>query len=418
MPTYYINSGSGNDSSGDGSQGSPYKTLGKVLDVIENTSADVIVEITDEETYPEHSLIYRPGFPASLTIRHTASHLGRPKFDATGAGSNGQFIDFTNTYIVTSNVTATFIGVEIETNNAADFFDGTFNNGLEFHISGCFLYGARALLGSFNRSARPVSTIKQSTLFFDDDGAGGDMIQAQNGLEISNCLLTSSAGFGEILKGTAGFGSNNVTASFCTIISRRTNQQAAAVSRWGKLINCVVSSSGPGVQSDDHSFNLVIGTGGGSGGNDTYSFIDSSGNPTSLGTGDIKAYPTFVNGAPIGNSPSIAANFALAEGSRGIDEGVAYDSILVDITGTVRPQGIGFDMGAFERLAPYWQDADGSETYSRKFGGGFEIHGTTNRLATRSFPSLMSNRQAPYFVTIPGPANLRTRPTPYKVEKE
>ena len=413
MATYYINNGSGNDSSGDGSQGNPYKTLGKVLSVVENASADTIVEITDEATYSEHSLIYRPNFPSSLTIRHTASHLGRPKFDATGAGTNSQFIYFDGVHVATSNVTASIIGIEIETNNAADFFDGTFDNGLEFHISGCFLYGARALLGSFNRSARPVSTIKQSTLFFDDDGAGGDMIQAQNGLEISNCLLTSSAGFGEILKGNAGFGSNNVTASFCTIISRRTNQQAAAVSRWGKLINCVVSSSGPGVQSDDHSFNLVIGN---QSNNDTYSFVDSSGNPTSLGTGDIKAFPTFVNGASMGNSPSVAANFALAEGSRGIDEGITFGGITVDITGTVRPQGGGFDMGAFELLAQSWNDFDDSQTYDKKFGSGFEIHGTANKLTTRTFPNGTTGRQAPYFVTIPGLPNLRGRTTPYKNE--
>lgn len=413
MATYYINSGSGDDSTGDGSQGNPYKTLGKVLDVIENVSANTIVEITDEETYPEHSLIYRPGFPSSLIIRHTASHLGRPKFDATGAGSNGQFIDFTNTYFGTSNVTATFIGVEIETNNAADFFDGTFNNGLEFHLSGCFLYGARALLGSFNRTVTPVSTIKQSILFFNDDGAGGDMIQAASGLEISNCLLSSSAGNGVILKGAAGFGSNNVTASFCTIVSRRTNQSYPAVSRWGKLINCVVSSSGPGIAAADHSYNLVIGN---QSNNDTYSFVDSSGNPTSLGTGDIKASPTFVNGASMGNLYSVAANFALAEGSRGIDEGITYDSISVDITGTERPQGSGFDMGAFELLPPPWNDYDDNQTYNKKFGSGFEIHGTANKLTTRTFPNGTTGRQAPYFVTIPGPANLRRRTTPYKNE--
>ena len=257
MATYYIADTFGNDSSGDGSQGNPYKTLGKVLAVVRNASADTIVEIMDESTYSEHTLDYRPGNPSSLIVRHTASHLGRPKFDATGAGSNGQFLTFDLS--MGQQVTATFIGVEIETNNSADYFDGTFGDNLEFHISGCFLYGAVGLLGAYQRSARPVNTIKQSILFFHDDGAGGDMIQASDGLEISNCLLSSSAGRGVILKGADSFGSNNVTASFCTIISRRTSQQYPAVSRWGKLINCVVSSSGPGIAAADHSHNLVIG---------------------------------------------------------------------------------------------------------------------------------------------------------------
>ena len=412
MATYYIADTFGNDSSGDGSQGNPYKTLGKVLAVVRNASADTIVEIMDESTYSEHTLDYRPGNPSSLIVRHTASHLGRPKFDATGAGSNGQFLTFDLS--MGQQVTATFIGVEIETNNSADYFDGTFGDNLEFHISGCFLYGAVGLLGAYQRSARPVNTIKQSILFFHDDGAGGDMIQASDGLEISNCLLSSSAGRGVILKGADSFGSNNVTASFCTIISRRTSQQYPAVSRWGKLINCVVSSSGPGIAAADHSHNLVIGN---ESNNDAYSFVDSSGNPTSLGTGDIKASPTFVNGASIGNSPSVAANFALAEGSRGIDEGVTFGGITVDITGTVRPQGGGFDMGAFEFAQSYWQDGDNDERYSRKFGPGLQIRATENKLLTRRFSRQSINRQAPFFVTIAGPATLRERSGSYKTTR-
>jgi len=415
MATYYI-AESGDDSSGDGSQGNPYRSLGKVLTVVNNTRADTIVEIMDEGNYPEADLQYTPSYPSSLIVRHTASHLGRPTFDATGAGNT--FFYFTNSYILTSNITASFIGIEVVTDDEP-FFWGTFNNGLEFHVSGCFMHGAREMFKNGagpNRTLTPVSTIKQSTLFFTDDGAGGDIFQAQNGLEISNCLLTSSAGFGVILKGIAGFGSNNVTASFCTIVSRRTNQGNPAVSRWGKLINCVVSSSGPGIQAADHSYNLVIGN---QSGDDTYSFLDSGGSPTHLGTGDIKGYPTFVDGSRIGNDPGFIALYALDDGSLGIDSGIAFDSISVDITGTERPQGSAPDMGAFERPLPYWQDADNGETYSTKFGGSFEIHGIANKLATRAFPNLSDNRQAPYFVTISGPPSLRGKTPngdPYKNE--
>lgn len=413
MATYYI-AESGNDSSGDGSQGNPYRSLGKVLTVVNGTRANTIVEIMDEGSYTDADLTYTPSYPSSLTVRHTASHLGRPTFDATGGGFS--FINFSNSYLLTSNITASFIGIELAANSSMGFFRGTFDNGLEFHLSGCFMHGAREMFyngAGPDRTLTPVSTIKQSTLFFTDDGASGDMLQAENGLEISNCLLTSSAGFGVILKGIAGFGSNNVTASFCTIVSRRTNQSNPAVSRWGKLINCVVSSSGPGIQAADHSYNLVIGN---QSGDDTYSFLDSGGSPTHLGTGDIKGYPTFVDGGRIGNDPGFIALYALDDGSLGIDSGIAYDSISVDITGTERPQGSAPDMGAFELLAPPWNDYDDSETYSRKFGSGFEIHGTANKLTTRTFPNGTTGRQAPYFVTIPGPANLRRRTTPYKNE--
>jgi hypothetical protein len=416
MATYYI-AESGNDSSGDGSQGNPYRSLGKVLTVVNGTRADTIVEIMDEGSYTDADLTYTPSYPSSLTVRHTASHLGRPTFDATGGGFS--FINFSNSYLLTSNITASFIGIELAANSSMGFFRGTFNNGLEFHVSGCFMHGSREMFyngAGPNRTLTPVSTIKQSTLFFTDDGAGGDIIQAQNGFEISNCLLTSSAGFGIILRGIAGFGSNNVTASFCTIVSRRTNQQYPAVSRWGKLINCVVSSSGPGIQSDNHSYNLVIGN---QSGDDTYSFLDSGGSPTHLGTGDIKGYPTFVDGSRIGNDPGFIALYALDDGSLGIDSGIAFDSISVDITGTERPQGSAPDMGAFELPSSYWQDADNSQTYSTNLDASYTIHNTANLLKTRKFPNDSLNRQAPYFVSIPGVPNLRGRTPggkPYKAQ--
>ena len=91
----------------------------------------------------------------------------------------------------------------------------------------------------------------------------------------------------------------------------------------------------------------------------------------------------------------------------------------VDILGVARPQGDEFDMGAFERVVPYWQDADNGEDFSTKFGGSFTIHSTANKLYTRAFPRSESIRQAPYYVTIAGPANIRGKTPggkPYKAE--
>ena len=146
-------------------------------------------------------------------------------------------------------------------------------------------------------------------------------------------------------------------------------------------------------------------------------FADNSN--ASAGSGDITVAPTIVDGTSKGNTFSVVQNYALAEGSRGINEGVAFNSIDVDIIGTSRPQGAGFDMGAFERMVPYWQDDDNGEDFSTKFGGSFTIHSTANKLLTRAFPRSESNRQAPYYVTIIGPANIRGKTPggkPYKAE--
>ena len=140
----------------------------------------------------------------------------------------------------------------------------------------------------------------------------------------------------------------------------------------------------------------------------------------SAGTGDLVTAPTFVDGTSKGNTFSVVQNYTLVEGSRGIDEGVTFNSIDVDIVGTFRPQGAGFDMGAFETIPPYWQDDDNPETFSQKFGSNaFEIRATANKLKTQRFPRASENRQAPYFITIPGVPTLRGKVTggkPYKNE--
>ena len=193
---------------------------------------------------------------------------------------------------------------------------------------------------------------------------------------------------------------------------------------WAKVINCIVTSSNAagqdGIQASDHTFNLVHMPGD--------SFINTAGNAESGSTGDIEVAPTFVDGTAIGNSDSIVANFALVEGSRGVDEGTTFNSINVDIIDTVRPQNGSFDIGAFEFTSggggggggggsTNFTTSDGAETFNLKFGSNsFVIHGTANKLATRRFNSDKDNRQAPFSVTVSGPATIRRRTTPYKSE--
>ena len=76
-------------------------------------------------------------------------------------------------------------------------------------------------------------------------------------------------------------------------------------------------------------------------------------------------------------------------------------------------------MGAFELPLPYWQDADNSQTYSTNLDASYTIHNTAILLKTRRFPNVSLNRQAPYFVSIPGVPNLRGRTPggkPYKAQ--
>ena len=243
--------------------------------------------------------------------------------------------------------------------------------------------------------------------------------QTNSHAQIENCFFSRSFGAtaASILKSFGG-PNLNTTASFSTFRYRGdVNNGSKVINGFGKAINCIVvadhdgSSNLIGIDADSHTFNIVHNVTPGK------AFQNGAGTSASLGTGESEAAPTFVNGSAIGHTETVIGSFALAEGSRGIDEGVAFNSIVVDINGTVRPQGAGFDMGAFETPAPYWQESDNDETHDLKFGpNGFEIRGTRNKLKTQRFPRASANRQAPYFITIPGPANIRLREKPYKSE--
>lgn len=377
-----------------------YTSIKTAVEDVARLDGDII-NILDEATYTENNIEISN---TNLTIQHTASELGRPKIDADGAF---RVFNFT-----TTAKRCTFIGLEISLEGGQDTF---FQRGNLFHISGCFLHGGPSLSDVIiNNTTGTPSTIKQSTIFFDGTGyTSQDRIQASNGLEIENCLITSSVSDSALLYGysRAAF---PPTASFSTFIKRGGSGSPVILTNWGMVINCIVSGSGNGIQASgsNHSYNLVDVSG------DSFRVYDSS-TPEVSGTGDIEATPTFVDGTAAGSTPDIAANFALAEGSRGIDEGTAFNSITVDITGTLRPQNGSYDIGAFEFISqdPTWTDGDGTQTYSKRYGAdSFIIHKTANSLATRTFAYSTDNRQAPYFLSIPGPTSIRQRSGSYKAE--
>ena len=132
----------------------------------------------------------------------------------------------------------------------------------------------------------------------------------------------------------------------------------------------------------------------------------------SAGTGDIESAFTFVNPTSRGVTEEVVANFALAEGSVGIDQGTDFNNVTIDIRGVARPQNGSFDIGAFEFAVGGGGDdsinfttSDGTETYNLKFSSDtFVIRGTNNKLTTRRFNSDKDNRQAPFSITVPGPS--------------
>ena len=404
MATIFV-SKAGNDSNAGTSQGSPKLTVAAATLAATNNSD--IVEIIDEGTYAESQILIKAN---DVTLTHTASAVGRPVIDASGLGS-------TQPISLKSGGTRTGFthnGIEIKGsgNDSQELYamNNNTSNAVGLTITDCFIYEVAAVADQFlQATSGDKALIKQSSFMF--VAANRDAFALAGGceFEIENCFLSRSSG-GSDRPIIAGLSSQTAsTASFCTFV-QTAGSGIDIIDQFGKVINCVVTGSGNvnGIDALDHTFNVVnvVGT----------AFKNGSNSSASAGTGETEAAVTFVDGTSAGNTEAVINNFALAEGSVGIDQGTAFNSINIDILGVSRPQGTAFDMGAFERLEPYFQVVDNSQVFNTKFGGSFEIRGTTNRLRTRRFPSLVENRQAPFLISIPGPATIRERSGSYKAE--
>ena len=138
---------------------------------------------------------------------------------------------------------------------------------------------------------------------------------------------------------------------------------------------------------------------------------DNTGAGATDGGNNITSDPLFIDeSSPTGRGGGLK----LQSGSPCIGTGKTIAAVTVDFDGSSR--FVPYDMGAYQMAAVAFT-ADGSETFERKFGPkDFSMHATANKLATRGFIDNKDNRQAPFSVTVAGPATIRRRTTPYKNE--
>lgn len=409
MTTYYV-AKTGHDANPGTSQGLPKLTLGSAIGAVGDNDT---IEFIDEGTYSEYSLSI---FDNNITIAHTASELGRPVIDA-GGNANHIFEIYGSPY--------TLVGLELKSPSNSGYPNygqiikkGSASDVHYFHISGCFIHDTPRLFNFpiNNRTGTP-STIKDSVLYF--GGSRPASFQAQFGVEISNCLFTSSADDPDnvnaplLWNGTGG--STGITASFSTFIHRGpAHDTYPIVAQWAKVINCIVSGSGMGIGSDDHTYNLLNVSG------EDFKNLANDPGAGSAGTGDIiDTVPLFVDGAAAGSATSIAGNYDLQASSPAVNAGTAFDGIVVDISGTSRARTTP-DIGCFE----YYSSGGGGTTWDDytaqpniNFESGFVIQSPTNLASNHRFNEEKDPKQAPFSLGAKGPISLRGRTTAYKVEK-
>jgi hypothetical protein len=313
MATYYVSSGSGDNTDNGTTPALAKKTMAGAL-ALSLADGDTI-EIIDEETYPENAItISTP----NLTIIHTASHLGRPKIDGI-AGTK-----------IWNNSTSGTIFQGLEMYNASYAIHKNTTNGGWWHLTGCFVHNvnylpSHAIVGNQNNK----TSINECVLYFED--AGVDHINVSSDVTFRNCLITASLS-NEMLVRDFGDSRNSVTASFCTFINTPGGSSTDPIIQVGKAINCIVSGSGDGIASDDHTYNLVIASGA-----NFRNHADSSNGSAGTGDGEDRD-PAFVDKTAIGSGPEIAANFKLQSSSPCVSVGTLYDNITTDISGTTRAQ--------------------------------------------------------------------------------
>lgn len=409
----------GNDSNAGTSQSAPKLTIGAAITAA--SSDGDTVEIIDEGTYAESQMTVAAN---NVTLTHTASELGRPVLDASGLATTEPIRVGTNT----GNTKRGFVlnGIEIKgshDSSGQDLFDNAnlTNNSNGMVISDCFIYGFSGLSDNIMQTeAGETFTIEASSFMFTPKNEQSIRVAGAGAHLFNNCFFSRSGGPStqrEIIDGfRGGGGSNLATASFCTFIyNDRVTNSTSVITRFAKVINCVIRGPGDvggastlrGIKNVlDHTFNVVNDMG-----SSGVPYADSGGNAESAGTGDLTSAVTFLNES-IGETEDVIGGFALAEGSVGVNQATPFNSVNIDINGRSRPQGSAPDMGAFETPAPYWTDADGGQTYTRKFGSSLQINATTNRMATHRFVREKELRQAPYFITVPGPASIRGRTAP------
>ena len=236
---------------------------------------------------------------------------------------------------------------------------------------------------------------------------------------IKNCLITCSADNNDGIMWDYGFnGDGDVftsTASFSTFINTPGASTTDPIMKVGKIINCIVSGTGKGIYSDDHTYNLAITS-------EAAVFSSIAGASASAATGDIvNQNPVFVDGTAAGSSPSIAANFKLQSTSPCVDSGVSYGNITTDISGNTRGQR-------------YWNSY--STPTKPKFAVDFTINLDNNLTAQHKTPGPVGANdlgayeyvdptrdvyegihpaidQVPISLSLPGAPTLRGRSTAY-----
>jgi len=399
MTIYYVASGSGNDSNAGTSISAPKKTIEHTCNLADNGAGN-IVEIIDSSTYYEGDIDILGN---SIVVRATGTN--NPIMDGGPGNNDYAFVPF-----ISGNV---FQGLTMKNYDDGLINTGWNSNGKSFILSGCVghFVGGPQHIGNGVTPAQ--SAVVNECKIVSDGNAVFSCGNAK--VWFNNSVLASNA-VGSLITSAQSY--TDVTASFCTFIgsgySNSSGRNYILVDQLYKVINCIVSGTGDGINAYDSTYNLVNVTG-----DPFIAWSNDSwdGTPRTGSTGEITGDPLFISGSnsanadPVrkGNVDFASQDYDLLVGSPAVGAGVSYQGILTDLSLGARTVTV--DIGAYEGPGPFWTNytAEASGTLR----ADFTINLYENLNSNHKYRIANNPQRPPFSYGIKGPANLRGRKSVY-----
>jgi hypothetical protein len=332
MTVYYV-AKAGNDSNAGTAHGSPKLTIASAVGSAYGSTGNV-VEIIDSGEYTEGDIEI---YSNPITVRATGSN--RPTMDGDANNKNYAFVTFISGCV--------FQGLSMR-----QYDDGIIRGyntaGRNFLLRDCVghIVGGPQLIGGGGSSE-----IHQCKIV--SDGHAAFSVVSDSTVWFNNSIIASNKPGFTALQSSISY--TNVTASFCTFIGSGYNNASGRnyhlVDQAYKVINCIVTGSGDGINAYDSTYNVVHVSG-----DPFIAWTNDSwdGSTRSAATGEVTGNPLFVSGSTPGivdSDPVAAGNqevlgdvdfgtqnysgsqdYSLSSDSGPADgAGVAYNNITTDI---------------------------------------------------------------------------------------
>ncbi|MBL7178005.1 MAG: C10 family peptidase [Desulfobacteraceae bacterium] len=231
----------------------------------------------------------------------------------------------------------TITGCAFSKNSAESSGGGIYNGGTSsptitnctFSDNSVDTYGG----GIYNHASSP--TITGCAFSKNSADSGGGIFNHSSSLTITNCTFSQNSA--EYYGGGINNYSSSSTTTNCTFSGNSAKNYGGGIYNYSSssptITNCILWNDSPN-EIDGYDFNPVV----------TYSDVQNG----YQGEGNMDTDPLFVGGG----------DYRLAAGSPCIDTGTSSGAPNTDIDGNPRPQGSGYDMGAYE-FAPPCPDCSG-----------------------------------------------------------